>query len=217
MQWSVITDSLPTLLFGLGVTALLSASTILLATLLGLAVGTTRAERVPVASPLLRIYIDVFRGTPLIVQMLFAYFGAAYLGFGDIPPFAAALLALVLCEGAYISEIVRAGVEAVPIGQREAGATLGLTGFQVWRRIVLPLARNVSLPPLVGQYVALVKDTSLASVIGVSEFLQQGQYIVGRTARPLEVYSALTVGYFLICFPMSVFAKSLQRRRLVPS
>ena len=212
MNFAVVTDSWPVLLEGLGVTLLLSVLTILGGTVLGLLVGLARASgRAPLRA-LARIYIEIFRGTPLLIQLLFVYFGAFSLGFEWSSTLAAAATSLILYEGAYIAEIFRAGIEAVPAAQREAAQVLGLRKGTIFARVVLPQAMQIARAPLVGQYIGLVKDTSLATVVGLAELMRQGQAIVDRTAQPLTVYLAVAALYFCICYPMSRFVRHMERK-----
>src|SRR5690348_2084590 len=147
MNWSVIWSNRDLFLSGLGATALLSAASIATGTLVGLLIAAVRTSRIPVLAQFARGYLEVFRGTPLLIQMLFLYFGAAYLNLAGITVFGAALLALTLYEGAYIAEIFRAGIEAVPRGQWEASRVLGLTRTQTFTTVVLPQTRTIVLPP----------------------------------------------------------------------
>jgi polar amino acid transport system permease protein len=212
VNFSVVTDSWPVLLRGLGVTLVLSALTILGGTVVGLLVGLARSSGPAPLRILARLYIEVFRGTPLLIQLLFVYFGAFSLGFEWSSTLAAAAISLILYEGAYIAEIFRAGIEAVPAAQREAARVLGLRRRTVFARVVLPQAMQIARAPLVGQYIGLVKDTSLATVVGLAELMREGQAIVDRTAQPLPVYLAVAALYFCICYPMSLFVRHMERK-----
>ena len=212
MSFSVVTESWPVLLQGLGVTLLLSVLTIMGGTIVGLLVGLARANGPAPLRALARIYIEIFRGTPLLIQLLFVYFGAYSLGFEWSSTLAAAATSLILYEGAYIAEIFRAGIEAVPVAQREAAQVLGLRKSTIFTRVVLPQAMQIARAPLVGQYIGLVKDTSLAIVVGLAELMRQGQAIVDRTAQPLPVYLAVAALYFCICYPMSRFVRHMERK-----
>ena len=212
MSFSVVTESWPVLLQGLGVTLLLSVLTIMGGTIVGLLVGLARANGPAPLRALARIYIEIFRGTPLLIQLLFVYFGAYSLGFEWSSTLAAAATSLILYEGAYIAEIFRAGIEAVPVAQREAAQVLGLRKSTIFTRVVLPQAMQIARAPLVGQYIGLVKDTSLATVVGLAELMRQGQAIVDRTAQPLPVYLAVAALYFCICYPMSLFVRHMERK-----
>lgn len=212
MNWSVIWSNHELLTAGLWATVQLSAAAIATGTLLGLLVAALRTSRIPVVAQVARAYLEVFRGTPLLIQMLFIYFGAAYLGIGAITIFGAALLALTLYQGAYIAEIFRAGIEAVPQGQWEASRVLGLGRVQTFLSVILPQTRAIVLPPLVGQYLSLIKDTSIAVVIGYVELVRQGQAVIDRVGDPATAYLAVAVLYFVICYPLSLVVRRMERK-----
>ncbi|MFI1049607.1 amino acid ABC transporter permease [Streptomyces griseoruber] len=212
MDWSVIWSNRELYVSGLWATVLLSLAAIATGTLLGLVVAAVRTSRIPVLAQLARGYLEVFRGTPLLIQMLFIYFGAAYLGLVGITIFGAALLALTLYQGAYIAEIFRAGIEAVPRGQWEAARVLGLPRIQTFLSVILPQTRAIVLPPLVGQYLSLIKDTSIAVVIGYVELVRQGQAVIDRVGSPASSYLAVSVLYFVICYPLSLLVRHMERK-----
>ncbi|MGW2641957.1 amino acid ABC transporter permease [Streptomyces sp. NPDC001348] len=212
MGWSVIWSNRELYVSGLWATVLLSLAAIATGTLLGLVIAAVRTSRVPVLAQLARGYLEVFRGTPLLIQMLFIYFGAAYLGLVGITVFGAALLALTLYQGAYIAEIFRSGIEAVPRGQWEAARVLGLPRIQTFLSVVLPQTRAIVLPPLVGQYLSLIKDTSIAVVIGYVELVRQGQAVIDRVGDPATSYIAVSVLYFVICYPLSLLVRHMERK-----
>lgn len=214
MGWQGILNSSGILFAGFVGTVVLSIATIVTGTILGLLVAVLRTAHIRGLGVPLRIYLEVFRGSPLLVQMLFIYFGAAYLGLRFVETFTAALIALTLYEGALISEIFRAGIEAVPKGQREASSSLGLSRVQIERYVILPQTVTIVLPPLVGQYIGLVKDTALAAAIGYFELVREGQAIIDRIGMPIEVFAVVSVIYFVICYPMSLFARRLELRTL---
>ncbi|MFD1539562.1 amino acid ABC transporter permease [Nonomuraea guangzhouensis] len=212
MDWSIIWSNRDLYVSGLWATALLSLAAIATGTLLGLVVAAVRTSRIPVLAQLARSYLEVFRGTPLLIQMLFLYFGAAYLGLPGITVFGAALLALTLYQGAYIAEIFRAGIEAVPRGQWEAARVLGLPRIQTFASVILPQTRAIVLPPLVGQYLSLIKDTSIAVVIGYVELVRQGQAVIDRVGDPATSYIAVAVLYFVTCYPLSLLVRRMERK-----
>lgn len=212
MNWQIVFDSRGILLNGLWITIQLSAMGIVLGTIVGLFVALIRHARVPVLSQVARVYVEIFRGSPLLLQLFFVFFGFPYLGL-EVSPLEAALTALTLYGGAYISEIIRAGIEAVPRGQYEAAQALGLSNYAVMRHVVLPQTLAVVLPPLVGFYIGLIKDTSLATIIGYQELMRQSQSIIDRTARPLEVFAVVALLYFVLCYPLSRLVTYLDRRR----
>ena len=214
MGWQGIFDSSGILFTGFVNTVILSVASIVTGTVLGLIVGLLRTAHIPALRVPLRVYVELFRGSPLLVQMLFIYFGAAYLGIRGVETFTAALIALTLYEGALISEIFRAGIEAVPRGQREAARSLGLSRFQIERHVILPQTFPIVMAPLVGQYIGLVKDTALATAVGYFELVREGQAIIDRIGMPIEVFMVISVIYFLICYPMSLVARRLELRSL---
>lgn len=192
-------------------TLLLSAIAIVVGTLLGAIVSALRAMDNFFLNIVLRAYVEIFRGTPLLMQLFFVYFGLPMLGV-DVDKFWAAFSSISLYTGAYVAEVFRTGVEAVPRGQLEAASALGLSFSQRLWYIVRPQALRISIPPLVGVYVAVIKDTSLATVIGYNELMRRAMELVLQYGRPLEVL--LTVGclYFIICFPISKLSIWLERR-----
>ncbi len=157
------------------------------------------------------MYLWIFRGSPLLLQLLFIFYGAAYLGFG-VNAFGAVVVGLTLYMASYIAEVFRAGFESVPVGQIEAARTLGLSRFAILRDVLFPQTLIVVLAPLFGQYIALVKYTSLASIIGFSDLLKQGQAITARIGYPFEVFFVVGVLYFLISYVLSLAAKYFEKR-----
>lgn len=212
MNWSTIWSNHGLFTSGLEGTVELAATAIVTGTVVGLLVAAVRTSRVPVLAQIGRLYLEVFRGTPLLVQMLFIYFGAAYQGVSNITVYEAALIALTLYEGAYMAEIFRAGIEAVPRGQWEASRVLGLGPVQTFTTVILPQTRTIVLPPLVGQYLSLIKDTSIAVVIGYVELMRQGQAVIDRTSDPVAPYLTIAALYFIICFPLSLAVRRMERK-----
>lgn len=212
MNFGAVWASHGLLLSGLVKTVYLSVIAIVASTLLGALVGFLRAARIPGLSLILRMYLEVFRGSPLLVQLLFIYFGAAYIGLGGVTTLIGAFIGLTLYEGAIASEIFRAGVEAVPKAQREAARVLGLGSWTTSVYVVLPQAVKVILPALIGQEISLVKDTSLAAVIGFPELVNQSQAVIGNINQPMLVLLVAGALYFIICYPMSIGARILERR-----
>jgi polar amino acid transport system permease protein len=208
---SIVLAGFPFLLQGLAVTILLSVVAMAGSTLIGLIAAILRSSRVPVGAQIARVYIEIFRGSPLLITLLFVYFGAAYLGY-SIDLFAAAIIGISIYEGAYIAEIIRAGIEAVPRAQWEASQILGMSTAQTFFYVVLPQTRKIVLPPLVGQYIALIKDTSIAYVIGLAELTRSGQSIVDRLGQPVLVYVVVAALYFIICYPLSRWVHGLEKR-----
>ncbi|MDF2621634.1 MAG: amino acid transporter permease [Xanthobacteraceae bacterium] len=192
-------------------TLTLSAIAVFVGTFVGACVTLLQLIGSRLLNVVLRAYIELFRGTPLLMQLFFIYFGLPMLGL-DVDRFWAAFVAISLYTGAYVAEVLRAGVEAVPRGQTEAATALGLGFGQRLRYILGPQALRVALPPLVGVYVAVIKDTSLATVIGYNELMRRGMELVLQYGRPLEVFLVVGLLYFLICFPISKLSEWLERK-----
>jgi polar amino acid transport system permease protein len=213
MVWSEILASYQQLLAGLQGTLKLASVALVTSTVFGGLIGILNTYGPRSLRPALRIYLEIFRGSPLLVQLLVVYFGSAYLGFDGVTAYAAVIIALTLYEGAYISVIVSSGLEAVPRGQDEAGRSIGLGPVQRMRYVHLPQAIRIILPALVGQWIALIKDTALASVIGYSDLTQQGQAIYARIGNPFQVLLVVAAGYFVICSPLTILSRHLERRK----
>ena len=156
-------------------------------------------------------YVRLFQGTPLLMQLFLAYFGIALLGI-NTSPWVAAAVALTLYTSAFLTEIWRGCVAAVPRGQWEAGSSLALSFYEQLRYVVLPQAVKIAIAPTVGFLVQVVKGTALASVIGFIELTKAGTMIVNATFRPFVVYSCVALLYFALCFPISLYAKSLEAK-----
>ena len=200
-------DSFPKILIpGLTVTVPLTIISFSLAMVIAVAVALVQFANVKVLKPVARFYIWIFRGTPLLVQLFVVFFGLSRVGI-VLEPFPAAVIVFSLNEGAYCAETVRAALESVPAGQLEAGLCAGLSYMQVIFRIVLPQAMRTAFPPLSNSLIAMVKDTSLAANITVTEMFMATQRIVARTYEPLMLY--LEVGLIYLMF--STVLTKLQR------
>ncbi len=163
------------------------------------------------ASAVAQVYVYVVQGTPLLVQLFLAYFGASFAGL-DVPPLVAAGVALTLYASAFFGEMWRGALTAVPNGQRDAARALGLREGAILRMIVIPQAIRPAIPPTVGFMVHLVKNTALASVIGFRELTRAGQLVANATFEPLPVFLTVAAGYFLLCYPLSLLARHLEAR-----
>ncbi|MES2977001.1 MAG: amino acid ABC transporter permease [Pseudomonadota bacterium] len=156
-------------------------------------------------------YVLLFQGTPLLMQLFLAYFGLALFGI-NVPAWVAAATALTLYTSAYLAEIWRGCVDAIPKGQWEAAQSLALNFGEQLRHIVLPQAVRIAVPPTVGFLVQVVKGTALASVIGFIELTKAGTMITNATFKPFVVYSCVALMYFALCFPVSLYARKLERK-----
>jgi polar amino acid transport system permease protein len=156
-------------------------------------------------------YVQLFQGTPLLMQLFLSYFGMALLGF-NTTAWTAAAVALTLYTSAFLAEIWRGCVAAVPRGQWEASSALALNFGEQLRHVILPQALRIAVPPTVGFLVQVVKGTALASVIGFVELTKAGTMITNATFRPFLVYGFVALFYFVLCFPVSLYARGLERR-----
>ncbi|THF63328.1 amino acid ABC transporter permease [Pseudothauera rhizosphaerae] len=187
----------------------------LLAFMLGGAVGLLvlflRISHNRVAQAFTKGYIEIFQGTPLLMQLFIVFFGLPLLGI-DVSPWLAAALGLTLFTSAYLAEIWRGCVEAVPRGQWEASASLALSFPQQMRHVVLPQALRVAIAPTVGFSVQVVKGTAVTSIIGFAELTKTGSMLANATFQPFLVFGLVAAGYFALCYPLSLYAKRLERR-----
>ncbi|SHI23074.1 amino acid ABC transporter permease [Pollutimonas bauzanensis] len=182
--------------------------------IVGLIIALSRTSENSAARALSMGFIKLFQGTPLLLQLFLVFFGAPVLGL-DINPWIAAAVALTLNSGAFLGEIWRGCIEAIPRGQWEAAEALGLSYRNKMRDVVLPQALKIAVPPTVGYLVQIVKGTSLAAIIGFTELTRAGQIINNATFQPMVVFSAVAIIYFLLCWPLSLLAAYMERRLAV--
>jgi len=191
-------------------TIALSLTAFVLGGVVGLMVLAARVGRIGWLRAAMRGYIELFQGTPLLMQLFMVFFGVALLGI-DVSPWLAAALALTLFTSAYLGEIWRGCVEAVPKGQWEASSVLAMSWPQQMRHVILPQALRLAVAPTVGFSVQVVKGTAVTSIIGFSELTKTGGMLANATFQPFLVYGLVALGYFLLCYPLSHFATRLER------
>jgi polar amino acid transport system permease protein len=179
--------------------------------LVGLALLVARIARWPGAATLVAGYVQLFQGTPLLMQLFLTYFGLPLLGL-PISPWTAAALALTLYASAFLTDIWRGCVEAIPKGQWEAAQSLALSFGEQLRHVIGPQALRIAVAPTVGFLVQVVKGTALASVIGFIELTKAGTMITNATFQPFTVYACVALMYFALCFPISAWSRSLERK-----
>ena len=178
----------------------------------GLLVALGRTSDSRMAQWLSAGFIQIFQGTPLLLQLFLVFFGAPILGF-EINPWVAAGVALILNSSAFLGEIWRGCIQAVPAGQIEAAHALSLSYLSRMRDVVLPQAFKIALAPTVGYMVQIIKGTSLAAIIGFAEVTRAGQIINNATFQPLIVFSVVAAIYFVLCWPLSLLASRMERRQ----
>ena len=179
--------------------------------LVGLALLVARIAKLPGAQRGVAAYVQVFQGTPLLMQLFLAYFGLALLGL-KVSAWGAASLALTLYTSAFLCEIWRGCVNAIPKGQWEASASLALTLREQLRYVIGPQALKIAVPPTVGFLVQVIKGTALASVIGFIELTKAGTMITNATFKPFTVYACVALLYFALCYPISAWSRRLERK-----
>lgn len=195
----ILIDSFPKILInGLTVTLPLTIISFALALVIALITALVQTAKIPVLRQLARFYVWVIRGTPVLVQLFVVFYGLPSLGV-LIDPFPAAVACFAINEGAYCAETIRAALESVPKGQMEAGQCVGMSYLQIIRRIILPQALRTAFPTLASTLIAMVKDTSLAANITVTEMFMTTQRIVARTYEPLALYIEVGLVYLLFC------------------
>ncbi len=214
-DWQAAFDSIPYLLKGVPYTLMISFGGLAIGFLIGILFGLMRISptawlRWPAVA-----YIEIFRGTPVLVQVLFIFYGLPQLLGMPIDALTAGIAAIAVNSGAYISEVVRGGVQSIERGQREAGVSLGLTRAQTFRYIIWPQGFRRMIPALGNQAIISIKDTSLFAVIGVGELVRQGQIYIATTFNALEVYLMVALMYLAITLTLSVCLRLLERKGLV--
>ena len=197
---------------GLGITILYTVITVLAGLAVGLAVGILRTTAPRWVSVPLRGYVEVFRCTPLLVQLVWVYYALPVLIGVDMSATTACFLTLSLYAGSFYAEIFRGGIEAIDRGQWEAGHAIGMREGRIFRRIILPQAIQVMVPSLINQTIMQLKNTSLVSTVAVGDLLYQGSVITAASYRPLEVYTTIAVLYFVVLFPLTLVADQLEDR-----
>ena len=204
--WDIVRN----LLLGARWTVALSLIAFVGGGLVGLALLFARVAKLTGAERLVGGYVQLFQGTPLLMQLFLAYFGIALLGV-NVSPWLAAAAALTLYTSAFLTEIWRGCVNAIPKGQWEAAQTLALNFFEQLRYVILPQAFRIAIPPTVGFLVQVIKGTALASVIGFVELTKTGTMIANATFKPFLVYGCAALAYFALCYPISAWSRKLER------
>jgi len=192
-------------------TVLLSLIAFVGGAIVGLPIALMRVSKMALLRGLASGYIQLIQGTPLLIVLFLAYFGLGILGY-KLVPLVAAGISLTIYAAAFLGEIWRGCIEAVPKTQWEASDCLGLNPVQQYAYVILPQAVRIAIPPTVGFMVQIVKNTSLASVIGFVELARAGQIVNNSTFEPFAIFTAVGVIYFVLCYPLSVAARTLERR-----
>jgi polar amino acid transport system permease protein len=185
---------------------------IILGFLIGLLVALLRLAPIKILNWIAKVYVDAIRGTPFIVQLFFIYFGVNSLNLISLDSTTAGIITVAINAGAYFAEIIRAGIQSIDKGQTEAARSIGFTGAQTMRYVVLPQAFRRMLPTIPNQSIISLKDTSLLSVIGIADLTQQGQIQASATFEAFKVWLAVGVIYFIIIYLLTLIANFIERR-----
>ncbi len=211
-SWQVILEALPVLLQGTWITLKITVISLLIALVIGLFIGLMSTSRAIVLRSIGTGYVDLVRGTPLLVQIMIIYFGIPSLLDIKIDEMVAGIAAISLNAGAYMAEIFRAGILSVDRGQMEAARSLGLTHTQAMRLVILPQAVRRMIPAFVNQAIVSLKDTSLLTIIGIRELTNSGEIIISANYRFFEIWAAVAVFYFIMIHLLTLYSRHLERR-----
>lgn len=189
----------------------LSLLTFALGGLVGFALAMARVAKSPALRMISGVYVQIFQNTPLLMQLFIVYFGLSLLGY-QLPSMVAAGLALTFYASAFLGEIWRGAIQSVPREQFEAAETLALTRWQQYRYVILPQAMRIAVAPTVGFFVQIIKNTSLTSIVGMTELMRAAAAMNNATMQPMRVFPVVCLIYFAMCFPLSVLSRKLERR-----
>ncbi|MCP4119063.1 MAG: ABC transporter permease subunit [Desulfobacteraceae bacterium] len=209
---SVMWESVPVLMNGAKLTIYITLIGLFFGFILGALAGIGKISRNKFINRLTNIYVESVRGTPLMVQVMFLYFGLPLALGMRVPPMTAGIVAIAVNSGAYISEIVRGAVQSINVGQTEAARSIGLTNFQAMLYVVWPQAFKRMIPPLGNQFIISLKDTSLLVVIGVGELTRQGQEIIAVNFRSFEVWMTVALMYLVMTMTIAKLLHMLEKR-----
>jgi His/Glu/Gln/Arg/opine family amino acid ABC transporter permease subunit len=212
VNFSTVFDNLGFLLEAAWLTIYLSFISFIIALFIGVIIGTIKSFKTNwFLNLIISTYIEIFRGTPLLIQLFFIYYGLPQVGI-TMSSHQAAIIGLSLNFAAYIAEIVRSGIQAVDKGQYEAAKSLGLTKIQMLKYIIYPQALRIVLPSLTNSYAAILKDSSLVSVLSITELTRAGQLIYVRTYEPFEIYLTLGIFYFIMTYSIAYLSRYIEKR-----
>lgn len=195
---------------GIPITFQVTVLSILLALVIGLIAGLGRISRVRVINRIATVYVEVIRGIPLLVQIFYIYYALAKIV--TLPPIASAIIAMAVCYGAYLGEIIRAGIQSIPKGQMEAALALGFSRGKAMRHIILPQTVKIILPPVGNEFIALLKDSSLVSIIAVSDILRRGREFASRTFEYFETFTVVALVYLILTLFFSWLVGRMEER-----
>ncbi|PAB60496.1 amino acid ABC transporter permease [Anaeromicrobium sediminis] len=214
LDFQFIIEIFPKLLSSVHITLSLTLISMFIGIFVGTMLGIIRVYKIKALDKLASIYISFFRGTPLIVQLFILYYGMPQIipKFAEVSAYMAAFIGLSLNSGAYMAEIIRSSINAIDKGQMEAALSVGMTKWQAMRRIIFPQAFRIAVPGLGNTFVSLLKETSLAFVLGVSEVLAKGKMISAATYKFFETYLAVAIIYWIITLTFTYIQSKIEKR-----
>jgi His/Glu/Gln/Arg/opine family amino acid ABC transporter permease subunit len=212
-DWLVVVQNAPLILGALGMTFKVSITAEFVALVLGLFVALARLQTPRLISAPAVVFIEIFRSVPLLVLLIWIYYGLPIIADIDITPFVAGVTGLGLLYGANLAEVFRSGLQAIPRGQSEAAITIGLTRFQTALLVTIPQAVRIVTPALANSYVGMMKDATLVSVVGLAEVMRTAQTVVAESFRPFEVYTFVALIYLVLTVLLGRIVDLLEKRR----
>lgn len=210
LDYSTVLPFLPVFIKGAWMTVQLSALSLVLGLILGIVGGLCKTTNIPILKWIANLYTWIFRGTPLLVQLFILYFGLPQLGI-MLEPFEAGVLGMALNTGAYITELIRSGIQAVDKGQMEAATSLGMSKTITMFRVIGPQATRIAVPPLVNQFIMTIKNSSMVSLVTITELFRTGETVITSTFRSFEVYTIIAVMYLIMTSILMIAAKYLEK------
>lgn len=208
----LLKESFPSLLSGIGVTIEIAVISLILAVMLGIILGIFSISTSKILKGIATIYIYIVRGTPLMIQALFLFFGVGQAFNIRFDPMIAAIITLTINASAYMAEIFRGGIQAIDNGQMEAARSLGLSYSKTMRRVILPQAVKIMIPSILNQFIVTLKDTSILSVISIRELTATGQIIIARNYKPLQMYAIVACMYFILITVLTLVSSYIERK-----
>ena len=212
VNFEIMKNAFPLLIAGAGITIEITALSVFFGMLIGIVVSLIRLSSIKPLRWLGNVYVDFIRGTPLLIQIFLVYFALPGIIVHRVDAFFAAISACSINSGAYVAEVFRGGIQSIDKGQMEAGRSLGMTWWQTMRYIILPQAFKRIIPPLGNEFIAMLKDSSLVSVIGFEELTRRGQLIIARTYASFEIWMAVAIIYLILTFTVARLTGLLERK-----
>jgi polar amino acid transport system permease protein len=212
VNFELMQSAFPLLIAGACITVEITALTVFFGMIIGICVSLIRMSDFKILRWMGNVYVDFIRGTPLLIQIFLVYFALPSIIGHRVDAYFAAISACSINSGAYMAEVFRGGIQSIDVGQMEAGRSLGMTWWQTMRYVILPQAFKRIIPPLGNEFIAMLKDSSLVSVIGFEELTRRGQLIIARTYASFEIWMAVAIIYLILTFTVARLTGLLERK-----